>query len=890
MKTHIITLFLCCCGIMGFSQSVTNMEYFFNTDPGFGNATSITADINTGSVTQTVSVPVNSLTGFNTLYLRAKDNLGKWSLYDKRIFYVANFTAVNTATKIAAAEYFINTDPGLGNASPIIVNANTGEVTQVLSLPINNIQGFNTLYIRTKDDLGVWSMYDKRIFYVTDSSVLTGATKIASAEYFINTDPGFGNASPLTVNANTGELTQILSLPVGSLQGFNTLYIRTKDDLGKWSMYDRRLFYITNESSTVIPNITAAEYFYDTDPGFGNGTAATITPTANLNEYTVELATTAINCGLHDFYIRLKNADGKWSLYDYKKGIDVYDNANPTIVVFPNITKELDAAGKVSVTITDVNNGTYDDCQLVSVVLNQTKIDYTCANLGVNTVKVTATDAENKVSNLDVTITVVDKIKPVAITNNITVQLDATGKVTIVPSQINNSSTDNCSITGYSLDVSSFDCSNLGPNTVNLTVTDNSGNTTTASAIVTVVDVIKPTVITKAFNVQLDATGTVSIAANDIDNSSTDNCGITSKSLDKTSFTCANLGANTITLTVTDQSGNTNSATAIVTVLDIIKPSVVTKDITVQLNSAGQASITASQIDNGSTDNCSIASNSLDITNFTCTDIGNRTVTLSVTDTSGNVGTQAAIITVLDAIKPLAITKNITIQLDASGNAIITPNDIDNGSTDNCSITSKALDKVSFTCANLGTTSVMLTVTDSSGNSDSANANVTIVDAVKPIALGKNITVFLNGNLPVTILPINIDNGSYDNCSAVSFSIDVNTFNSTGNYPVVLTVNDESGNSDSTTVTVTVDIALAIKENERIANQIKLFPIPTGEYLNISTNLTINTIEVFDVSGRKLNTIHNPTAKIETSKLPSGSYILKFYIKDDVVIKNILKQ
>ncbi len=1210
MKTHILTLLLCCCGIMGFSQSVTNLEYFFNTDPGFGNATSITADTNTGSVTQTVSVPVNSLTGFNTLYIRSKDNLGKWSLYDKRIFYVTNATDVTGATKIASAEYFINTDPGFGNASPITVNSNTGELSQVLSLPIGNIQGFNTLYIRTKDDLGVWSMYDKRIFYVAESTAQSSATKIAAAEYFINTDPGFGNASPITVNANTGEITQVLSLPVGSLQGFNTLYIRTKDDLGKWSMYDKRLFYIRNETNLVIADITAAEYFYDTDPGFGNGTAATITPTAKPNEFTIELATTDISCGLQDFYIRLKNADGKWSLYDYKKGIEVYDNANPTIVVFPNITKELDAAGKASITITDVNNGSYDDCQLASVVLNQAKIDYTCANLGVNTVKVTATDAENKESNLDVTITVVDKIKPVAITKNITVQLDSSGKATIVPSQINNNSTDNCSITGYSLDVSSFTCSNLGSNTVNLTVTDSSGNTNTTSAIVTVADVIKPTVITKAISVQLDATGAVSItandidnnssdncslssitidissfscaklgentvtltatdqsgntnsttaivtvldvikpsvltknisvqldssgqatitasqiengstdncsiasysldttnftcndlgnktvtlsvtdtsgnigtetaivtvldvikplaitknislsldasgqaiiSANDIDNSSTDNCGITSKSLDKVSFTCADLGANTVTLTVadlsgntdsatatvtitdavkptvltknisvqldssgqatitasqiengstdncsianyglditnftcndlgnktvtlsitdlsgnvgaktaivtvldainpavftknftiqldasgkatitpndidngstdncsiisksldkvnftcanlgintvmltvTDSSGNANSATATVTITDALKPSVQTKNITVQLNSAGQASITASQIDNGSTDNCSIASNSLDITNFTCNDLGNKAVTLSVTDTSGNVGTETAIVTVLDAINPVAIAKNFTIQLDASGKATIIPNDIDNGSTDNCSITSKSLDKVNFTCANLGANTVLLTVTDSSGNANSTTATVTIKDAIKPTALGKNSTVYLNGNSSVTILPSDVDNGSYDNCNSISLSIDVNSFNSTGSYPVVLTVIDGYGNSSSTTVIVTVDDTLSINENKPIANQIHLFPVPTSEILNISTNLTINTIEVYDVSGRKVNTIYNPNTKIDTSRLPSGAYILKFYIEDDVVIKNILKQ
>lgn len=812
MKTHIITLFLCCFGIMGFSQSITNMECFFNTDPGFGNATAITANANTGSVTQTVLIPVNSLTGFNSFYVRAKNNLGIWSLYDKRIFYVVNLA--------------------------------TG----------------------------------------------TSPTNIVAAEYFINTDPGFGNAMPIAVNTNTGILTQVLSLPIGSLQGFNTLYIRTKDDLGIWSMYDRRLFYIRKDTGIVIPDITAAEYFYDVDSGFGNGTAATLIPTANPDKYIVELATTDITCDFHDFYIRLKNTDGKWSLYDYKKDIEVYDNANPTIVVFPTITKELDALGKASITIIDVNNGTYDDCELVSVVLNQPQIDYTCANLGINTVKITATDAESKVSNLDVTITVLDKMNPVAVTKNITVQLDKNGEVSVLSSQIDNGSTDNCSVTGFSLDVSNFNCSNLGTNTVNLTVSDASGNTNTASAIVTVEDTVKPIVTTKAITLQLDATGNASITANDIDNGSIDNCTISSRNLDITTFTCANLGANAVTLTVTDQSGNSDAKASIVTIEDKIKPVVLTKNITIQLDANGQASLIASQIENGSTDNCGIASSNLDITSFTCNYLGSNTVTLSVTDSSANTGTNTAIVTVEDAINPVAIAKNITLQLDANGNATITPDDVDNSSTDNCSISLKSLDKSGFTCANLGVNTVVLTVEDLSRNTNTASATVTVEDNLEPTALGKDLIIYLNGNPSVSILPDDIDNGSFDNCIDISLSIDVDTFSSKGDFPVVLTATDNSGNSNSVTVVVTVDAALALVNNEQIANQIDIFPIPAQEYLNISTSLIINTIEIFDIDGRLVDKIQKPASKIEISKLASAMYFLKFYVDNKSVIKRIIKE
>tara|TARA_R110002096_G_scaffold429156_1_gene641716 strand:- start:170 stop:3304 length:3135 start_codon:yes stop_codon:yes gene_type:complete len=800
MKTQIITLLWCCFSILGFSQSITDIEYFYNTDPGFGNGTAIIVD--TGTTTQIVSLPVgNTLTGFNTLYIRAKDNAGVWGLYDSRVFYITELEVA--ASNIATAEYFYNSDPGFGNATAITLN--TG--TQTLALPVGNtLTGFNSLYIRTQDDLGVWSLYDRRIFYIAETGPGSGASNIAAAEYFFNdNDLGFGNATSIPVNTNTGELTQILSLPVNSLDGFNTLYVRTQDDLGVWSLYDKRLFYVSKD--LVIANITGAEYFYDTDPGFGNGTAAIITPTGNPDEYTIELATTDVTCDFHDFYIRLQNTDGTWSLYDYRLDVEVFDNADPTIVVFPNITAELDASGQASITITDVDDGTFDDCDLVSVVLNQTQFDYTCANLGANTVTITATDAEAKVSTEDITVTVVDNINPVAVSKNITVQLDGNGNVTITPAQIENGSTDNCSVTGFSLDISSFTCANLGANTVDLTVSDSSGNTNTTSATVTVQDNINPVAITKAFTAQLDASGNVTITANDVDNSSTDNCAVTSRSLDVPSFTCANLGTNTVMLTVGDVSGNTNTASATVTVEDSVNPTAVTQNITVQLDATGNASIIASQIENSSTDNCSVTGFSLDVSSFTCANLGANTVNLTVSDSSGNTNSASATVTVQDNINPVAITSAFTAQLDASGNVTITPDDVDNSSTDNCVVTSKSLDVSSFTCANLGANTVMLTVEDASGNTNTAAATVTIEDSVNPTVVTQNITVQLDASGNASITASQIENGSSDNCAMASSSLDITSFTcaNLGSNTVTLSVNDTSGNTGTNTATVTVE-------------------------------------------------------------------------------------
>ncbi|MFC3875731.1 M14 family zinc carboxypeptidase [Winogradskyella maritima] len=79
---------------------------------------------------------------------------------------------------------------------------------------------------------------------------------------------------------------------------------------------------------------------------------------------------------------------------------------------------------------------------------------------------------------------------------------------------------------------------------------------------------------------------------------------------------------------------------------------------------------------------------------------------------------------VISSITPVADCMDITIQLDSSGNASITPNDIDNGG----SAGDLSIDISSFTCSDIGTVDVTLTATDpsNSGNTDSCIATVTV--------------------------------------------------------------------------------------------------------------------------------------------------------------------
>lgn len=81
----------------------------------------------------------------------------------------------------------------------------------------------------------------------------------------------------------------------------------------------------------------------------------------------------------------------------------------------------------------------------------------------------------------------IDNNPPTALCQSVTVVLDSSGSALAIADSVNNGSTDNCSISGYSLSPSAFTCANLGSNTVTLTVVDGSGNSSTCTANIHVV-------------------------------------------------------------------------------------------------------------------------------------------------------------------------------------------------------------------------------------------------------------------------------------------------------------------------------------------------------------------------------------------------------------------
>ncbi|HBR55162.1 MAG TPA: proprotein convertase P-domain protein, partial [Flavobacteriaceae bacterium] len=358
----------------------------------------------------------------------------------------------------------------------------------------------------------------------------------------------------------------------------------------------------------------------------------------------------------------------------------------------------------------------------------------------INTFEVTDTSGNTASCSFNVVVT--DDEMPMAVCQDITVQLDASGNASIVASDVDGGSSDNCSIASSSIDITSFDCSNVGTNNVVLTVTDPAGNTSTCTAIVTVEDMILPLAICQDITIQLDGSGMATITAADIDGGSSDACGIDTTAIDVSTFDCSNIGTNNVTLTVTDMNGNMNSCVAVVTVEDVEVPDAVCQDITVQLDASGMATIVATDVDGGSTDNCGTPTLAIDMNTFDCSDVGINDVTLTVTDANGNVNSCIAEVTVEDSVAPMAVCQDITVQLDASGTVVITAADVDGGSSDACGVDSISIDMDTFDCSNVGTNDVTLTVLDVNGNTATCIAVVTVEEEnATPVAVCQDITV-----------------------------------------------------------------------------------------------------------------------------------------------------
>lgn len=226
---------------------------------------------------------------------------------------------------IVAAESFVDTDPGIGKALSISVSAATdiSNLASVVNLTgLSN--GMHRLYIRTKNAEAAWSITQTRDFLYDFDPVYAitppAAQNIIAAEYFIDTDPGYGHATAIVLTAGIDiSNASVVVNTTGLSTGTHRLYIRTRNTEGGWAICQVKDFLVDFDAPyantpAAAANIVAAEYFIDTDPGFGKAVPVAITPATELSGIVASVNTGSLPLGIHRIYIRTLNQEGRWSL------------------------------------------------------------------------------------------------------------------------------------------------------------------------------------------------------------------------------------------------------------------------------------------------------------------------------------------------------------------------------------------------------------------------------------------------------------------------------------------------------------------------------------------------------------------------------------------------
>ncbi len=262
------------------------------------------------------------------------------------------------------------------------------------------------------------------------------------------------------------------------------------------------------------------------------------------------------------------------------------------------------------------------------------------AGPGPTPVTLTVTDGSGNTSSCVANVTVLDTISPtITCPGDQTESLDATCSFTLPNYTGMGMANDNCGLITISQSPVPFTVI-TADQVITLTADDGNGNTSTCTFNVLVTDNLAPTTVCQDVTIYLDGAGNTSIVAADIDGGSTDNCGTVTLSTSTTAFTCADLGANNVTLTVTDGNSNIDSCIAVVTVVDTISPVVICPGNQTEIASALCDFALPDYTALGSvTDNCG---GTLVITQSPALGTvitANTTITLSSDDGNGNTGT-----------------------------------------------------------------------------------------------------------------------------------------------------------------------------------------------------------------------------------------------------------
>ena len=247
------------------NATLTAAEYFVDVDPGEGSGTALQAADGAfdSEVEKVAPATLNASAlsvGPHLIGIRFKDNNNTWGevlyqtihVYDPNPAGGAGGGGAGGFATLTAAEYFIGVDPGEGAGTPFQAKdgAFDSEVESVLPKNLNVTGlaiGPHLVGVRFKDDDNTWGEVLYQTIHVYDPNPAVGGggggeggfAVVTGAEYFIGTDPGEGNATPLLPKDGAFDSEVESTLPTGlSLAGYPVgtylVGVRYRDNANTW--------------------------------------------------------------------------------------------------------------------------------------------------------------------------------------------------------------------------------------------------------------------------------------------------------------------------------------------------------------------------------------------------------------------------------------------------------------------------------------------------------------------------------------------------------------------------------------------------------------------------------------------------------------------------------
>ncbi|MBL7816022.1 MAG: gliding motility-associated C-terminal domain-containing protein [Saprospiraceae bacterium] len=336
------------------------------------------------------------------------------------------------------------------------------------------------------------------------------------------------------------------------------------------------------------------------------------------------------------------------------------------------------------------------------------------------------------------------------------------------------------------------------------TATDSCNRTVTGTQIITVQDIIAPTLANAPANVTVTCVTDVPVAVILSATDACDNAPVVRSTDVISNETCVNRKTITRTWTATDACGNTSTVAQVITVNDNVAPvlSGVPANVTVTCLAEVPVAPTVT-----ATDNCTGATPTVVpsevVSNETCVNRKTITRTWTATDACGNTATGVQIITVNDNVPPVLadVPANVTITCngDMPTAPTVTATDNCTGGTPTVRMTEATTNEV---CANRKTVTRTWTATDACGNTATASQVITVNDNIVPVftSVPADITLNCDETQP-NILAV-----ATDNCGTPTIRVNNSTSGSGCNYTIlrVFTATDACGNSAQATQTITV--------------------------------------------------------------------------------------